>query len=370
MKRKDWKIIVGVIIYIILFVLSIIADYTPFIIVLAIPLGIILLGLTIFLIYKYKKKKSKVEYEKSIDKLKDKDELITYGEKHIERCAFRNRKDITSVIIPDNVTSIGDYAFQGCSNLTKIYIPDSVTKIGFAAFKDCVNLNSVTIQNGAVDIGLSIFEGCKNLEKVIMPTNALYECMLETTKLKTVVINGGKKIEDSTFVNQTNLTSIKIADSVKRIGNSAFLGCSSLSEIIIPDSVIFIDDEAFASCSNLKKIVLSNNLQHIGDNIFEGCSPIIYTEYENAKYLGSEINPYIYLAKANKEFNNENKIHNNTKFIGSYAFANCNNFNEIKLPDSVSHIGSGAFGQCESINIERGKNNERKIHFVRIEKNI
>lgn len=313
----------------------------------------------------------KIIWNRSLNPLKRDVEIL--GPNNIINNAYEGREDLTSVVIPNGVTSILDYAFKGCSNLTKMYIPDSVTRIGYAAFKDCVNLNSVTIQNGTVNIGESIFEGCKNLEKVIMPTNAVYECMLETTKLKTVVINGGKKIEKNTFVNQTNLTSIKISDSVTRIGKSAFCGCSSLPEIIIPDSVTLIDDEAFSSCSNLKKIVLSNNLKNIGNNIFEGCSSIIYTEYENAKYIGNEDNPYIYLASADKEFNNKNKIHNKTKFIGSFAFANCKNFNkisipnsvkqicneaflgcknlvEIKLSESISLIEKGAFGQCELLN--------------------
>ena len=74
--------------------------------------------------------------------------------------AFSGCSGLTSVIIPDSVTSIGDYAFYGCTALTSVSIPDSVTSIGHSAFYDCTALTSVSIPDSVTSIGRSAFYGC------------------------------------------------------------------------------------------------------------------------------------------------------------------------------------------------------------------
>ncbi len=97
--------------------------------------------------------------------------------------------EMTSIVIPDGVTSIGSYAFEGCSSLESITIPDSVTSIGDSAFYDCSSLTSVTIPDGVTNIGGFAFDNC------------------------------------------SSLTSITIPDSVTSIYRYAFSGCSSLTDI-------------------------------------------------------------------------------------------------------------------------------------------
>jgi hypothetical protein len=80
-------------------------------------------------------------------------------------------EDITKVIIVDDVTSIGDYAFLYCSNLTSITIPNSVTFIGEGAFYDCAGLTSITIPNSVTSIGGGAFSGCRNLTSVTIPNS-------------------------------------------------------------------------------------------------------------------------------------------------------------------------------------------------------
>jgi len=72
---------------------------------------------------------------------------------------------LTSVTIPNSVTSIGGCAFEGCSNLTSVTIPDSVTSIGDYAFEGCSSLTSVTIPNSVTSIGGYAFDGCSSLIK-------------------------------------------------------------------------------------------------------------------------------------------------------------------------------------------------------------
>jgi hypothetical protein len=77
--------------------------------------------------------------------------------------AFKDRSDLTSVIIQDGVTCIEEYAFYGCSNLTSVVIPDSVTSIGEGAFRDCTGLTSVVIPDSVTSIEDYAFCGCSNL---------------------------------------------------------------------------------------------------------------------------------------------------------------------------------------------------------------
>ena len=126
--------------------------------------------------------------------------------------ATQKKDSVKKVVIEDDVTSIGDYAFWNCSNLTSITIPDSVTIIGNSAFNACSSLTSLTIPNSVTSIGEGAFYACSSLTSITIPDSVT-------------------RIGDYAFKNCSNLTSITIPDSVTSIGNSAFYGCSSLKTI-------------------------------------------------------------------------------------------------------------------------------------------
>ena len=131
---------------------------------------------------------------------------------------------LTSVLIPDSVTSIGDFAFYLCSSLTNIIIPNSVTNIGDFAFEDCMSLSNVQISNSLTTIGYATFAGCRLLNSITIP------------------------------------------NSVTTIGRSAFGDCYSLTSITIPSSVTSIESSAFLNCSNLKDVYYTGN-QEVWNNI-------------------------------------------------------------------------------------------------------
>ena len=177
------------------------------------------------------------------------------------------------VVIPDGVTSIGDWAFYVFSVLTSIVIPDSVTSIGDWAFVGCEKLTSITIPDSVVSIGAGAFNDCSSLTSIIVAEgNTTYHseenCLIETATnrllrgcMKSVIPAGVTSIGDSAFAWCKGLTSIIIPDSVTSIGDNAFARCEKLTSITIPDSVVSIGAGAFFGCKGLKSITYQGTIE-------------------------------------------------------------------------------------------------------------
>lgn len=121
-------------------------------------------------------------------------------------------RNLTSITIPNSVTSIGSSAFSGCTGLTSITIPDSVTSIGSSAFEYCIDLKSITIPDSVTSIGSDVFSHCVNLKSVMIG-------------------NSVPKITYGAFSSCNNLTNITISNSVTSIESLAFYNCTGLAEI-------------------------------------------------------------------------------------------------------------------------------------------
>ena len=215
--------------------------------------------------------------------------------------ATQKKDSVKKVVIEDDVTSIGDYAFWNCSNLTSITIPDSVTIIGNSAFNACSSLTSLTIPNSVTSIGNSAFNACSSLTSLTIP-------------------NSVTSIEFAAFYACSSLTSLTIPNSVTSIGDSAFNACSSLTSLTIPNSVTSIGEGAFYACSSLTSITIPNSVTSIGEGAFYACSSLTSIT-----------------------------IPDSVTRIGDYAFKNCSNLTSITIPDSVTSIGNSAFYGCSSL---------------------
>ena len=143
------------------------------------------------------------------------------GEKYrvtaIGKDAFLNCAGLTSVTIPNSVTTIGEWAFDGCKNLKSVVIGNSVTKIGNGAFRSCTSLTSVTIPNSVTTIGELAFYSCASLTSVTIP-------------------NSVTTIGEFAFHNCASLTSVTIPNSVTTIGKGALGGCSRLTILTIENA--------------------------------------------------------------------------------------------------------------------------------------
>ena len=188
---------------------------------------------------------------------------------------YINGDEITELVIPDGVTSIGAYAFCGCFGLRSVSIPESVTRIGKYAFYQCPYLEKTE------------FASIENLCKMTFAgesanpltnnhpwpdiDNDLYVNGEKITDL--VIPDGVSSIGDYTFFGcKLKSKSITIPNSVINIGNYAFYGCKGFISIVIPESVTNIGNCAFVSCPQLKMVVIGSNIVNINKNTFQDCN--------------------------------------------------------------------------------------------------
>ena len=136
---------------------------------------------------------------------------------------------LTSLELPQGVTSIREYAFQNCSSLTSITIPSGITEIANYTFQDCSSLSSVTILGKLTNIGNYAFSGC------------------------------------------TKLADFAIPATVTSIGKYAFYNCSSLTSVTIPDGMYYTDESVFSNCAGLAALTLHKNITSLGANSFYNC---------------------------------------------------------------------------------------------------
>ena len=185
---------------------------------------------------------------------------------------YINDQEIKDLVIPNSVTSIGNYAFYNCDSFTSINIPNSITSIGNYAFRSCSSLTSINIPNSITSIGDYAFSFCSSLTSITLPDSvtsigeyAFYYC----SSLTSINIpNSITSIGEGTFYGCSSLTSISIPNSVTSIGEYAFNGCSALTSITIPNSVTSIGERAFEYCSSLTSATIGNSVTSIGAEAF------------------------------------------------------------------------------------------------------
>ena len=227
---------------------------------------------------------------------------ITWGKKLkvIGERAFLDVHGISSIEIPENVTTIEQYAFENCFNVKKIRFPKNTTSLQNGAFKNCTNLESIIINGNIGDCS-----GYSATSYNDSDYSVFYNAGANSDKLNVTFGSGVRRIPAYLFATgndesaniYVHITSVVIGENVTEIGNNAFF-----------------------KCYDLKKITWGKKLKVIGERAFLDVHGISSIE-----------------------------IPENVTTIEQYAFENCFNVKKIRFPKNTTSLQNGAFKNCTNL---------------------
>ena len=198
--------------------------------------------------------------------------------------AFSGCTGLVSVSMGDGIESIGSWGFNNCSGLTSITIPNSVTSIGNSAFSGCSGLQTLVLGEGIATIGSAAFSGCTNLNLINWNAVNVADFTVEGTAFGTVGTTGNgvslifgenvERIPSYALQGATGIKNISIGNKVSTIGRDAFWGCSSVVSITMGSGVVDIGEEAFRDCTSLPSIIIGDSVTSIGGSAFDNCTSL------------------------------------------------------------------------------------------------
>ena len=278
---------------------------------------------------------------------------VTFLGGKVNNYSLYNCKYLTSVALPDGITSIGNGAFSGNSALTSVNIPSSVTSIGSSAFSGCEELSSVTLPSGLQSLGNYAFNNCnkiakynedgllflgndtdrhiafvgvddEEIKKIELPDDTKFICdkaCKGLAKLTEITLPSGLvNVGNYAFQDCEKLTSLTLPDSVKSIGIYLCSGCTALASVTLPENITVLPERAFYECKALSFITLPEKITTIGPSAFTSCESLSYITLPET--LTS---------------------------LGSFAFEGCKALTSIAIPDGVTAIGLETFKDCSSL---------------------
>ena len=265
---------------------------------------------------------------------------------------------LRNVTLPSTLQKIGMNAFNFCSNLTSIDIPASVQSIGASAFASCSTLVRVSFGEGnkLTSIGNSAFSGCSKLTSIninrsdtdlIIGSYAFYKSGLT----KFIVPSNTTEIGYEAFGDSSLQTiTFEEGSKLKKIGDYAFDSTRDLEEVVLPETAGALEIGVYAFYgSGIKRAVISSSVTGTGDCWFAYCTDLVSVTFPatgNLTCLGRE------MFENCRSLTGIN-IPSNITGIDSRAFENCNSLTEISIPDSVKEIGQYAFLSCSKMKTVR-----------------
>ncbi len=294
--------------------------------------------------------------------------------------ALADCTSLTSVVVPDSYTAVGNLTFSGCTSLKSVVLPSNLTNLGSSMFNNCSSLESVTLPYFLVTIQDSAFSGTSALKSIELPSsvvsmgnNAFAGSGITSITLPSGVTNVAK----GAFSGCQNLETITLSDSTTTIMSDAFANDAALTSIKIPATVTSIASDAFTGCTNLTMDVTENayaktyaavhgirtttdandqatqllfeldadgNAQVVGVSDKSATSIEIPAEYNGLKVTSIAKGAFdgcTQLASVT--------IPDSITSIGDGAFEGCTSLDNVVIPDSVTSIGSRMFGNCTSL---------------------
>lgn len=232
----------------------------------------------------------------------------TYTVVGVGESAFAGQA-VTSVKLPNTVTTIGNMAFQMCSLLTNVELGTSIEVIGSMAFMSCHQISSVTFPATLREIGDMAYYECDGINKVHIENIAAW-CGVKFGGRTSNPVNFSQNL----YVDDQLLTNLDIPEGVKAIGNYAFLNCRSIKTLTFHEGLESIGDNCFENCTGIAEVVLPNSVTSVGRNLFSSCYNMTSA-----------------------------KVGTGLKELPLNMFIDCRRLADITVPDNVTTIGENVF---------------------------
>ncbi len=270
--------------------------------------------------------------------------VIEEGVTHIGDYSFYNNKLLEDVTLPSTIESIGSYALSSCNLLTQLSLPAALKTIGDYAFSYSKKLEVIDIQEGVETIGEDAFAACSSLTQIYLPETlttignyAFNNCnKLQSVRIPEGAVNLGNGVFDYC---QSLTGTITIPSGVTKLGYSFFYYCENLEGVILPDGLTRIDSSAFAYCRTLTEIDIPSTVNYIGEDAFAytGLTSVSIPEgitvlndgafYKCGGLVSADLPASL-------------------KEIGEEVFLGCSNLKSIDLPEGLTAIREDAFNSC------------------------
>lgn len=226
---------------------------------------------------------------------------------------------ITSIVLQDGVTGIGDSLFSGLTALETVDFPATLNSIGTNSFRNCSSLKSIDLPSSLISIDIGAFGNCTQLQSVTLS-------------------EGLESIGSWAFSYCSELSEIQLPETLRELGSAAFYECTLLTSITIPQNVTALNEFTFVACSALEDITIEGELTYLGGGVFNGTKWfsdqsdwIIVQDKFLQTYVGTDT---------------ELVIPDGVEFICDRAFTN-KSIQSVILSDSVKSIGSSAFASTD-----------------------
>lgn len=287
---------------------------------------------------------------------------------------------ITTLTIPENVKTLGQYAFADSRSLTEVNLPDTLKTIGNYAFKNCPKLTEFTIPKGVTYYSAGVLEKCANIETInfnavncdigtLMGSDAIRRSPFSSSSLKSLkyfnigegvvdipdyLCSGLKYIEQITLPStvtdigeasfyECTFETIELPPNLESIGEYSFGLCRNLKSIVFPESMRIINSNAFVRCAKLENVDMKNGVVYLGHNVFNGCVALkTITLSESLTTI--PLNSFVSCIALEEIYIPDSVVN-----IAENSFQHCNALVKVRMSPNVNYIANEAFDSCMSL---------------------
>ena len=257
---------------------------------------------------------------------------------------------LTSFEFVEGFTTTGGNTFMGCKELTTVVLPSTMETIGLRCFQNCYNLASINLPEGLTTIEDYGFYGT-GFASIGLPS--------------TLLTIGNDAFGNSKEYANPQLTSIIIPASVTYIGQRAFSGCDALKSVVLPPDLSVLQRGVFSHCENLETITLPDFLTSINRSAFEYCyalknisfpAPLSVIEEAAFEYSGltsvilpATLNSVEHFAFSYCKNLAHVEIQNPYMWMGDNVFSDNESITSFEFPEGMTHIARSVLGRCENL---------------------